>query len=746
LKRFQATSVTINDWTGGETMLTFNISTFIHLSLLFVLFHMIVERYRRNKHGPVHRMGLTILYAFVILPLGSLITHTAPPVLESSAAPLLLPLMLGGVVYSSILLVRLLSADLKSANSEARNVMNKRLKRFWSAAAVTSLGALCYVLYKQPVFRPFEWNDSIWCFVVIGAIAFLARYTLSHCERLPSLEHKYELLYEFSSMPILLVDNEGLIRDANPEAIAQLGLGKHRLLLSSFSALFLREGDTRPEFAALLRAQPNSYQGDYTFASPHGAEKQFRIVNTHRTPANDRYQYIVLNDITEMKASHGMVSYLAYHDTVTGSANRFMFQRQLHKEANLAAEKRTEFAVLLIDLVRFKQINDTQGHNAGDLMLKYVADVINRNVPANATVGRLGGDKFAVILPDIPSKEHVAQVSEQLLDGFAVPFIHKDHAFPVSASMGICLSSEKVDNPDELVQLADIALNYGKRQGENCIALYEPSLHSEELLRFQMVNDIREALDKGQFKLYYQPQTDMRTGEVFGAEALIRWDKPGVGMIPPNEFIEVAEEAGIIVEIGYWVLETACSQLQAWMDSGMPPICLSINLSARQFLDLRFPQQLMETIQRTGIDPKLLCLEITERTAMSDVDHSIEMCREIMSHEVQLSIDDFGTGYSSLAILKNLSVHAIKVDRSFVKDMVTDESDRAIIKAIIAMSHSLGKRVVAEGVETKAQWDMLAALDCDDVQGYYISRPLTAADFFEFIKTERSLSTPSLKI
>ncbi|MNO55597.1 Phytochrome-like protein cph2 [compost metagenome] len=405
----------------------------------------------------------------------------------------------------------------------------------------------------------------------------------------------------------------------------------------------------------------------------------------------------------------------------------------MHEQLVHSAETSSSFALLLVDLDGFKQVNDTQGHHAGDILLEHVARMLVRNTNDKTLIARFGGDEFALIIPDVHSSEELHLISQQLLEGFNTPFIHNGNSFTITASIGISLSPEHGNNADELLQHADVAMYHGKKSGKNRCVIYDSSLRCQENDFFMTVETVRKGLSEGKFRLHYQPQIDLQTGLITGTEALIRWEYPESGNLPPGKFIPLAEETGAIVEIGYWVLDTACEQLKDWIDQGLPPLQMSINLSAKQFLDLHFPTRLAHTLSRTGIDPSLLCLEITEHTAMTNEQYSLNICEQILNMGVKLSIDDFGTGYSSLSLLKNLSVHSIKIDRSFVKDMISDESDRAIIKAIIAMSHNLGKRVIAEGVEMSGQLDMLQDFGCDDIQGFYVSKPLTAEDCFHFI-------------
>ncbi|MDF2959084.1 MAG: hypothetical protein K0S39_819 [Paenibacillus sp.] len=768
-------------------MLAFLVSIFLYLAPVFILFYMAIEIYKRNTLSRVNKLASILLLSMMFIMLGNFITNLFPDfiagqlsliliyapsfVLMGSAvhfcycltdrfhsipraaallicyAPSLpvllllypfpwisitfvqegywkyeypstglLALTMVCAVYTVTACISLTIANLKYVSRLAQNLKKKQIRILLLAHTLGGLWAVPFSFYKRPDIIPAEISmPSVGMFGTL-IFALLMRYAMIKYDFLPSKERKYQMLYEMSPMSILLIDNDGVIKDANPEAAILFGFTQEQLLERKLNEFL------DAETSLLLK-------GNCTVVTGTGETKYVKAESEYIVTSGELFQYVVLADVTETRAAEERVSFLAYHDSLTGLANRIRFQQQLEAETSQFAG--ASFALMLLDLDRFKQINDRQGRFLGDLLLKHVAEQLTQSAPANALIARLSGDEFALLVPGM-SKDAAAAAGRKILEGFALPFVHQEQTYCATASLGICLYPEHGNNPDDLLQAADIAMNHGKKHGRNRFVIYDPSLHSEEQQRARVDAEIRQGLEQGEFVLYYQPQTDMKTGQTIGAEALIRWVKPQVGVVPPDEFIPLAEDTGIIVDIGYWVLDTACRQLQTWILSGMPPVCISINLSARQFLDPRFPKQLLQTLERTAIDPGLLCLEITERTAMSDEEYSLQVCRDIMNLGVKLSIDDFGTGYSSLALLKNLSVQSIKIDRSFVKDMVADENDRTIINAIIAMSHSLGKRVVAEGVEERSQWDMLSAMDCDDVQGYYVSRPLSARDFYEF--------------
>ncbi|UJF34137.1 putative bifunctional diguanylate cyclase/phosphodiesterase [Paenibacillus hexagrammi] len=644
---------------------------------------------------------------------------------------------LGSGFYTIVVCTVFVASGFRHVKKFDLNVKRKQMRTLLLGVLYASAWAIPFTLNKRPSFLPDSVNVPEFGSYAILIFTYFLRKAMVKYDLLPSIERKYKALYELSPLSMITIDADGFIKDINPQGANLLQMAPNELLsqqieefMFPYSLEQARSYDHPLEKGAVIR-------GDFMILTRSGVKKYVKAESQFIESQDEVLQYVVLLDVTSAKEAEEQVMYISYHDKLTGLVNREYFHRQLVR--HLTGCKRTPFAVMLLDLDEFKQINDTQGHVVGDFILKKVAEQLLALTPRDVTVARLGGDEFALIVPGLVDREQIAELARQILMGFKIPFSYEEQSFYMTSSMGICCFPEHGESPDELLQFADIAMYQAKKLGRNQFALYEASLHHEEQDRHLMNLGVRKGLEEGEFVLHYQPQIDVRSGTVIGVEALIRWNRPDVGFVPPNEFIPLAEESGIIVEIGYWVLDTACQQLQHWLQSGMAPISMSINLSAKQFLDVHFSGRLAETLERTGIEPHLLCLEITENTAMYDSEHVMNICQEIMNLGVKLSIDDFGTGYSSLALLKRLSVHSIKIDRSFVKDMLGSENDKAIIHAIIAMSHSLGKRVVAEGVEEQEQWEMLQGLGCDEIQGYYISRPLPAKDLIHFLSGSKRM-------
>lgn len=656
-------------------------------------------------------------------------------------SPPLMGVTIAMAVYTTGICLQFIYSCLREADTLELKLKRKQLQMMMWGVGIGGAWTVLFAFHKRFAILPADLGmPDLRMFGVI-IFAYFMRYAIIKYDFLPSIERKYQVLYEMSPMSILILDRHGFIREANAQTEVMLGAAQQELTMRR-----LDEFLTPDEGHASMRPEDQQhdsvrYKGDFTIRNAQGGIKHFRADSEFIMTAEGQFQYVALLDITETKQAEAKIRHMAYHDTLTGLANRFMFQERLHEELFRVRQHQSSFSLILIDLDGFKKVNDTQGHRAGDLLLQHVADILKRKAMPDTVIARFGGDEFAVIVPDTQDAASISGFCQDIFEGFQVPFVFKDKLYYISASMGVCFSPEHGQLAEELLQFADLAMYHAKKSGRNRCVFYDPSIHQEEQERFRMDSWIRKGLKQGEFVLHYQPQVEMASGCVIGAEALIRWHHPEEGLISPAEFIPLAEESGTIVDIGYWVLKTACEQLREWMDAGHGALCMSINLSAKQFMDPEFPEVLADTLDRTGIEPSLLCLEITERTAMLDEGCSADICREIMSLGVKLSIDDFGTGYSSLALLRQLPVHSIKIDRSFVMEMVSNDNDRAIIIAMIAMSHNLGKKVVAEGVEEPGQWNMLSQLGCDEVQGYYVSRPLAADDFVRFLAKER-LSGP----
>ena len=442
----------------------------------------------------------------------------------------------------------------------------------------------------------------------------------------------------------------------------------------------------------------------------------------------------IFHDITEIKQNEEKIHYHAYHDALTELPNRQLFNDRLALALTHAKRNKNSLAVLFLDLDRFKTINDTLGHLIGDRLLQEVATRLTGCVRADDTVARLGGDEFTVLLPDFHHPERAILVAQKIAASFELPFRIDDHELFSSTSIGISISPMDGESAETLMKNADTALYRAKESGRNQYQLYTPAMNERALERLDMENDLRRALERQEFLLHYHPRIDLATGRMRSAEALIRWQHPTRGLVSPGEFIPLAEETGMIVPIGRWVLETACAQNVRWIAQGLPPIRVAVNLSARQFQQENLVQMISDTLTTTGLDAQYLELEITESVAMQHGEKSLVMLRELHALDINLSIDDFGTGYSSLGYLKRFPVDALKIDQSFVRDIPHDADDEAIAIAIIALAHTLNLLVIAEGVEQESQLRFLRQHGCDEIQGFLFGRPLPAETFVSVLR------------
>jgi diguanylate cyclase (GGDEF)-like protein len=433
-------------------------------------------------------------------------------------------------------------------------------------------------------------------------------------------------------------------------------------------------------------------------------------------------------EISERKQAEERLYYLANHDSLTNLPNRRLFIDRLNQAlARLPWGKRVA-AVLFLDLDRFKQINDTLGHPIGDLLLAAVSERLQSCLRAGDTIARFGGDEFAIILVDMARAEDVSKVAQKIINALSKVFIVKNYELFITTSIGISLCPADGKDADTLLKNADMAVYRAKEQGRNNYQFYLASLNTNALERLAMETSLNQAVERQEFLLHYQPRVDLNTGQIIGIEALVRWQHQSLGMVSPAKFIPLAEETGLIVPIGEWVLRTACAQNKAWQAGGLPPVVVSVNISARQFQQKRLVEMVSRVLKETGLDPQYLELELTESILMQKEEPCIEMLRDLNSMGISLSIDDFGTGYSSLSYLNRLPVKSLKIDKSFVNRITKDTNNAGIVTAIITLAHSLRLEAIAEGVETTEQLEFLRSLHCDGMQGYLFSQPLPAGE------------------
>jgi diguanylate cyclase (GGDEF)-like protein/PAS domain S-box-containing protein len=437
--------------------------------------------------------------------------------------------------------------------------------------------------------------------------------------------------------------------------------------------------------------------------------------------------------IVEQQAAEAHIQQLAHFDALTGLPNRVLLQERCSQAIDIARRNGEPLALLFLDLDHFKNVNDSLGHRVGDELLKVLARRLKSSVREQDTVSRLGGDEFIVVLPGTDA-QGAAHVAAKVMEQATQPFQIDQHELTVTPSIGIALHPDDGADFDTLCKRADIAMYRAKRDGRNNFRFFTGEMQAQSVRALQLENALRRALERGQLHLHYQPQISLHGGQVVGAEALLRWQHPELGAVSPAEFIPVAEASGLILPIGEWVLRSAVQQLKRWIDGGMAPITMAVNLSSVQFRHADLPAMVTRILEEAGLPPERLELELTEGVAMVDPLGAIAVMNDLHDRGVRMSIDDFGTGYSSLSYLKKFCAYKLKIDQSFVRDITEDPEDKAIVSAIISMAASLGLQTIAEGVETEGQLEFLRTRGCHEVQGYHFSRPLPPGDFLAFVQ------------
>ncbi|HOG11366.1 MAG: PAS domain S-box protein [Smithellaceae bacterium] len=450
-------------------------------------------------------------------------------------------------------------------------------------------------------------------------------------------------------------------------------------------------------------------------------------------------------DITERKKSEERIQYLATHDGLTGLPNRILFNQLLQRALQSAKRYQRMFAMFFIDLDRFKMINDTLGHDAGDQLLREIAVRFKQKLRAVDTVARLGGDEFVILIEELEDLSYVTTVARRILSAALQPMTIMGEECRVTASIGVSLFPKDGEDEQTLMKNADVAMYFAKEDGKNNFKFYSHDIQSQSARRLSIETRLRFALEKNEFFLQYQARLDIRTGKITGVEALLRWDNPDLGLLMPARFIPVAEDTGMIVPIGRWVLRTACFQNAAWQKMGLPPVCMSVNLSMRQLNDVHLIVDVERVLRESGLAPHLLELEITEHMIMHNPARIIAVLNNIRKLGVRIAIDDFGTGYSSLAQIRHFPVDALKIDRSFMRNIMENPEDIAVARAILSMGKTLSLTVVAEGVETEEQMAFLQKHACDEMQGFHFSAPVSPEQFADLLRNHLPSSIKSCK-
>ena len=553
---------------------------------------------------------------------------------------------------------------------------------------------------------------------------------------------KLSLVVEQSPSIIIITDVNGNIEYVNPRFTQVTGytaeevIGQNPRILKS-------DKMTEKEYKRLWETitAGKEWRGEFCNKKKSG---ELYWESVFITPIVDQENTIthfiaIKEDITERRKVEETIQRMAYYDPVTGLPNRTLFNDRLTLAVAHAHRNKEMLAVLFLDLDRFKVVNDTLGHSVGDKLLRGVAGRLKTTVREGDTVARLGGDEFTLLLPKIKRVENMAKIAGKVLTSIKEPLKLDGHELHITTSIGIAVYPDDGSDAETLLKNADAAMYHAKEQGRDNYQFYTPSLHARASRQMELEGSIYGALEREEFELNYQPVVDINTGRIVGMESLLRWHHPEQGLVSPDEFIPVAENTGLITQIGEWVLHTACAQNKAWQDAGLPPIHVSVNLSSRQFQQIDLIEIIDRALRETGLDARFLELEITEGSAMQNVESTIYKLKGMDALGVKIAIDDFGVGYSSLSYLKRFPIHTLKIDRSFVSDITTDPDDRAIVTAIIALAKTMNLKVVAEGVETEEQLDFLRRLHCNEMQGYLFSKPVPAGELREMLVQDKRL-------
>ncbi len=612
--------------------------------------------------------------------------------------------------------------------------LGHNLHSCWSVPLLSHEGSVLgtFALYQNRTHTPDELQiQQLACAAQLAVIAI--RHERDG-QRLEESEQRFRSLFTYNPNPVFALDLLGNIQSVNPAGLKLKPQTATQFIGHHFSRLVPEEDLMRvsQHFSAARAGAPQRFE-----ARLRDENEKLLTMDISNLPIMVNGEIVgvfgIARDISDQKHFERQLSFNASHDQLTGLLNRVSLEDQLILDCHLSRLQKRRLAVMCIDLDGFKSINDSIGHYFGDQVLIEVARRMAEQVRPADTIVRMGGDEFIVLLPDLLRDEDVVPVVERLMASIARPYCIQGIDLHVSASVGITMSDGHLEQPMQLIQQADMAMYKAKQQGRNNFQWYTSDLNQRVCEHARLRNDLQKAIETRSLQLHYQPQIDARTGRVVGIEALLRWEHPEKGFIPPAVFVPVAEDSGQIIPLSLWVLDTACAQLRQLDDQGITGISMAVNISPMHFQRGHFVQYVQATLEKHGLRGEQLELEITESLLLNNAEQAIETLHRLKALGVRIALDDFGTGFSSLSYLKRLPIDKIKIDRSFIREIVTDHHDAAITQGIISMAHHLSLIVVAEGVETASQMEFLKGSRCDIFQGYHFARPMPFATLEAFL-------------
>ncbi|SFV18081.1 EAL domain-containing protein [Pseudoduganella namucuonensis] len=544
---------------------------------------------------------------------------------------------------------------------------------------------------------------------------------------------------------IMLVSRDSMrYVEVNATSCKMLGYTREEMLQQGPAAL---GGWTLDElksvYDAIIAGQAHPELCEAALTRKDGTPLQVEVHRQAMRSAGDWIIVSVVRDISERKEAEQKLQHQAHHDPLTGLPNRTLFYQTLAHTLEHAGPRGWKVAVMFIDVDHFKNVNDTLGHAIGDELLAQFSQRLTACLRARDVVGRLGGDEFALILMVRDDHEVVGHIADKICGALRAPFHLQGYEVTVTASVGITVYPDDAADPDLLIKYADTAMYQAKHAGRDTFRFFTAQMNTDVLRRLELESALRKAIDNGEFVLHYQPKQHIASGQGAGVEALLRWERPGHGLVPPSAFIPTLEETGMIVRVGQWVIEQACRQIQAWLDGPVGPMRIAVNVAGRQFVEGDLEADVLRALGQYAVPPGLLELELTETSLMLNTERTIACLRNLRDRGVRIAIDDFGTGYSSLAYLRRFPIDKLKIDIAFIRELTNNPDDAAIVRAIISMAHSLNLLVVAEGVETAAQLSYLRRHDCDEAQGYFYSRPLPPEAITGFLQESRHAGRPA---